>query len=60
MGSPNYPDWRLNKLKSQSNKFSDKLLKEIINDLSNIDVKVKTSKANLKDSLDLLIVKKLG
>ena len=60
VGSPNYPDWRLNKLKSQSNKFSDKLLKEIINDLSNIDVKVKTSKANLKDSLDLLIVKKLG
>jgi DNA polymerase III delta subunit len=59
-GKPNYPDWRLSKLKSQSNKFTDKLLKEIIADLSKIDVKVKTSKANLKDSLDLLIVKKLA
>lgn len=60
VGNPGYPDWRLAKLKSQSNKFSNELLKEIINDLSKIDVKVKTSKANLKDSLDLLIVKKLG
>ena len=60
VGKPNYPDWRLNKLKSQSNKFSEELLIEIINDLSIIDIKVKTSKANLKDSLDLLIVKKLA
>ena len=60
VGKPNYPDWRINKLKSQSNKFSLELLKEIIDNLSKIDIKVKTSKASLKDSLDLLIVKKLA
>lgn len=60
IGKLGYPDWRISKLKSQANKFSDELLKEVISDLAEIDVKVKSSKANLKDSLDLLIVKKLA
>lgn len=60
IGKPSYPDWRISKLKSQASKFSDDLLKEIISDLAEIDIKVKSSKANLKDSLDLLIVKKLA
>lgn len=53
------PSWRKSKLKSQSDKFSEKLLKELISDFAKIDVKVKTSKANLLDELDYLIATKL-
>lgn len=60
IGKPSLPEWRLNKLKSQANFFSINLLKDIIQDLSNIDISVKTSKNNLKDSLDLLIIKRLA
>lgn len=54
-----YPSWRISKLKSQASKFSEKLLKEIIADLAQIDIEVKTSKADLLSALDLLIIKKL-
>lgn len=54
-----YPPWRISKLKIQSEKFKVESLKEIINKLAEIDIKVKTSKANLIDELDLLMVKQL-
>ena len=54
-----YPDWRLSKLKSQSEKFKDGQLEQIISALADIDIAVKTSKADLLTELDLLIVKHL-
>jgi len=54
-----YQPWRISKFKSQSSKFSEELLKEIIENLARIDIEVKTSKADLVSSLDLLIIKKL-
>lgn len=54
-----YPTWRMDKLKYQANKFSKDKLKKIINEFSKIDIKVKTSKENLVDALDLLIISQL-
>lgn len=54
-----YPSWRLSKLKSQSDKFGVEKLKQIISKLSDIDIKVKTSKSDLLTELDLLMVKQL-
>lgn len=54
-----YPEWRLSKLKSQSEKFKEDKLKQIIEALADIDIAVKTSKADLLTELDLLIVKHL-
>jgi DNA polymerase III delta subunit len=54
-----YPSWRISKLKFQCSKFSESLLKEIIDDMAEIDIKAKTSKADLISSLDLLLIKKL-
>ena len=54
-----YPSWRLSKLKYQAEKFGLEKLKQIIGQLSDIDIEVKTSKADLLTSLDLLIVKQL-
>lgn len=54
-----YASWRVEKLERQANKFKDEELKEMINDLAKIDIDVKTSKANLTDSLDLIIATKL-
>jgi hypothetical protein len=54
-----YPPWKLAKLKSQIEKFGVEKLKKIINELSDIDIEVKTGKADLLTSLDLLIVKQL-
>lgn len=56
---PGYPSWRISKLKKQAKLFSESLLKEVISDLAEADVKAKTSKASLKDSLDFLIATKL-
>lgn len=53
------PDWRILKLKKQSDKFETKDLKKFINELSEIDVKAKTSDEDLKSLLDILIVKRL-
>ena len=55
----NYPSWRLGKLKSQAGKFGEEKLTQIISELADIDIVVKTSKADLLTSLDLLIVKQL-
>jgi DNA polymerase III delta subunit len=46
-------------LKYQAEKFGLEKLKQIIGQLSDIDIEVKTSKADLLTSLDLLIVKQL-
>jgi DNA polymerase III delta subunit len=54
-----YPNWRVGKLKVQSQKFSIEQLKNLIEQLAEIDIKVKTSKADLTDELDLLIIKQL-
>lgn len=58
-GSIPYPSWRVQKLKNQAAKFSQGAIEEIIKSLSEVDIKVKTSQAELTSSLDLLIVTKL-
>jgi DNA polymerase III delta subunit len=57
--STGFPFWKMNKLKSQASKFELQELQSLITKLSEIDVEVKTSKANLADELDLLIIKQL-
>lgn len=57
--STGFPFWKLGKLKSQASRFTDEKLQQIIGFLAEIDIKVKTSKANLTDELDLLIIKQL-
>jgi DNA polymerase III delta subunit len=54
-----YPSWRTGKLKSQALKFTTDQLKNLINRLAEIDIKVKTSKADLISELDLIIIKQL-
>ena len=54
-----YPPWRIGKLKLQAGKFAINNLKLIINNLAEIDIKVKTSKSDLFSELDLLIIKQL-
>ncbi len=54
-----YPSWRTSKLKVQSSKCSEEQLVKIIDTLAKIDVDVKTGKAYLVSSLDLLILKQL-
>lgn len=54
-----YPSWRVEKLEKQASKFSLKQLKNVINSLSQIDIKSKTSNSNLNDLLDILILRKL-
>jgi len=54
-----YPSWRLTKLKSQVCKFKIGDLEKLISLLSDIDIRVKSSKADLLTELDLLIVKQL-
>lgn len=57
--SAGMPFWKLNKLKSQASHFSVDQLKQLISLLSDIDIKVKTSKSDLISELDLLIIKHL-
>lgn len=54
-----YPQWRLSNIKKQADKFGKEKIKMTIDALSSIDIKVKTTSANLKDELDLFIVRKL-
>jgi DNA polymerase III delta subunit len=54
-----YPNWRVGKLKTQASKFTIDNLQLIINNLSDIDIKVKTSRADLISELDLIIIKQL-
>lgn len=54
-----FPTWKISKLKSQSSKFSEEQLRKVIGILSDVDIDVKTSKADLLSSLDLMILKQL-
>lgn len=54
-----FQDWQIARLKRQAEKFTPEQLRELIGMLAEIDIKVKTSKADLVSSLDLLIVKQL-
>ena len=54
-----YPPWRLGNIKRQADKFGKDKIVDAIDELADIDVKVKTTSANLKDELDLFIVRKL-
>lgn len=54
-----YPNWRVGKLKRQASKFTKEQLKNIIHELAKLDIKAKTSKANLADSLDFLFASHL-
>ena len=58
-GLPYKEDWRVSRLVSQSKKFRKEVLKRIISSLSEIDIKAKTSKVALNDSLDQLIITQL-
>lgn len=57
--SLSYQPWQITRLKRQAQKYSSENLKEIINKLAEIDVKVKTSKADLISELDLMLIKSL-
>lgn len=57
--SSGFPSWRIGKLKNQASRFTEQKLKELIGQMSEIDIKVKTSKADLISELDLLILKQL-
>ena len=54
-----YPSWRVSKLRSQARKYPEGKLKEIISLLSEIDIKVKTGKDTIKDSLDFIFASQL-
>lgn len=51
--------WRKSKISAQASKFSQQQLEEIIENLAEIDIKVKTSNSDLTQSLDLLLTTKL-
>jgi len=55
----NYAHWQISKLKKQSEKYTTREVVQIINKLAEIDIKVKTSKADLISELDLLLISKL-
>ena len=57
--SLSYQSWRISKLKSQSAHFTVYELQQLISLLADIDIKVKTSKSDLTNELDLLIIKQL-
>ena len=59
-GSMTYPSWRIAKLKSQAARFKDGKLESLIDDLSQIDIRSKTSSENLKDLLDFTFIDQLG
>jgi len=59
-GNPKMNSWQTGKLKNQIQKLKTKNLKLLISELADIDVKSKTGGPNLKDSLDLFIVKRLA
>jgi len=54
-----YDSWRKTKLQKQAQKYTTSRVVQIINELAEIDIKVKTSKANLISSLDFLLLTKL-
>lgn len=56
---PDYQEWRIRKIRSQADRFSNERLKKVINFLSEADVRAKTSDSSLKEFLDLVIVTQL-
>ena len=54
-----YDSWRKIKLQKQAQEYTTREVVRIINELAEIDIKVKTSKANLISSLDFLLLTKL-
>jgi DNA polymerase III delta subunit len=54
-----YQSWQIGKLKAQKAKYSDETIKEMIDELAQIDLDAKTGKRDLTSSLDLFIVKNL-
>jgi hypothetical protein len=54
-----YQGWFAVKLKKQAARYSASQLKEIISKLAEIDIDVKTSKADLLSALDFLLITKL-
>lgn len=57
--SMTFPSWKISKIKFQNSKFTEDQLKEIIERMSEIDVEVKSSKADLVTALDLMMIKRL-
>lgn len=57
--SMSLPPWRSGKLTRQASKFTQEKLKNLIGQMAKIDIKVKTSKANLTNALDFLIISEL-
>lgn len=53
------PDWRKRKLMSQASQFGEESLKTMMQELSEIDVRTKTSDSSLTDELDFLFMKYL-
>lgn len=54
-----YPGWRKGKIRSQANKYSEQQLLKLFLDLAEIDIKTKTSKAEIKDELEFFIATEL-
>ena len=54
-----YDSWRKTKLLRQAKKYTTREVVQVINKLAEIDVRVKTSKADLISELDLLLIKSL-
>ena len=57
--SMSYPGWRISKLTHQAKRFEEGKIAELINTLAETDIKVKTSKASIIDSLDFIIASEL-
>jgi DNA polymerase III delta subunit len=57
--SLSYPAWRVGRLTSQSAKFTQESLEDVISHLARIDIEAKTGGPLLSDSLDLAIITKL-
>jgi DNA polymerase III delta subunit len=51
-----YPPWRKNKLKMQQKRFKEGEIMKILEYLAEIDIKVKTSKTDLIETIDFLLV----
>lgn len=49
-----YPSWRIHKLVKLSERFTEAKLKKLLRELAKVDIDVKTSKATIVDSLDLI------
>jgi len=55
----NYASWQISKLQKQAQKYTTREVVQVINKFAEIDIKVKTSKADLISELDLLLITKL-